>query len=93
MSEIGLCHLRMAWSFLQDLSRAVSRFSRGPVAGNHRQHLFDPTGPKMITIYDRIEKNVFFDPIGVCNPVESRKCYVPVVSFNWVPGEAGNSSA
>ena len=25
----------MTWSFLQELSRAVSRFSRGAVAGNH----------------------------------------------------------
>ena len=43
---LKICHpcLRMTWSFLQDLSRAVSRFSRGPVAGNHRQHAFDSTG-------------------------------------------------
>ena len=34
----------MTWSFPQDLSRAVSRCSRGPVAGNHRQHFFDPAG-------------------------------------------------
>ena len=43
---LKICHpcLRMTWSFLQDPSRAVSRFSRGPVAGNHRQHAFDSTG-------------------------------------------------
>ena len=39
MLEIDLPRLRMSRSFLQDVSglRAVSRFSRGPVAGNHRQ--------------------------------------------------------
>ena len=39
--EIGLPRPRMTWSFLQDLSRAVSRFSWGPVAGNHRQLWID----------------------------------------------------
>ena len=91
MLEIGLPRLRLSQSFLQDLSRAVSRFSRGPVAGNHRQHIFDPTGPNTITIYDRIENNVIFDPIGVCNPVGSQKV-LTVVSCNWAPGEAGNNS-
>ena len=55
MLEIGLPRLRMSWSFLQDLSKAVSRFSRGPVAGNHRHFfsirsgiviVFDPNGSK-----------------------------------------------
>ena len=54
--EIGLPRLRMSRSFLQDLSRAVSRFSRGPVAGNHRRHFFDPTGSNTIWIVHRIEK-------------------------------------
>ena len=44
----GLSRLRMSRSFLQDLSRAVSRFSRGPVGGNNRQHFFDPTWPNTI---------------------------------------------
>ena len=30
--------IRMKGSFLEDISRAVARFSRGPVARNHRQH-------------------------------------------------------
>ena len=63
MLEIGLPRLRVNRSFLQDLSRAVSRFSRGPVAGNHRQHFFDPTGSNTITIPGRIENNVFLDPM------------------------------
>ena len=37
MLELGLPRLRMNRSFLQDLSRAVSRFSRVPVAGYHLQ--------------------------------------------------------
>ena len=41
-----------------NLSRAVSRFSRGPVAGTHRQHFFGPTGSKytITKIVHRIEK-------------------------------------
>ena len=58
MSEIGLCRLRMSRSFLQGLCRAVSRMSRGAIAGNHQQHFFDPIGSNMIG--DRIEKNVIF---------------------------------
>ena len=74
MLEVGLPPLRMSRSFLQDLSRAVSRFSRGPVAGNHLQHFFDPTGSNTIIIVHQIEKNVFFDPIffdpiGGCNRI------------------------
>ena len=57
MLEIGLPRPRMIRSFLQDLcSGAVSRFSRCPVAGNHRRHFFHPTGSSTITIPDRIEK-------------------------------------
>ena len=59
MLEFGLPRLRMSRNFLQDLSRAVSRFSRGPVAGNHRQHFFDPTGSNTIAFPDRIEKIVW----------------------------------
>ena len=72
MLEIGLRRVRMRRRFLQDLCRAVSRFSRGRFAGNRRQHCFDPTGSNTITIVQRIEKNVFFvilDPIGDCNRV------------------------
>ena len=70
MLDIGVPRLSMmAWSFLQDLSRAVPRFSRGPVAGNHRQHFFDPTGSDII-----LEKNVFFGPIGDYDAVGSKKC-------------------
>ena len=35
--------------------------------------LFNPTGSNTITISDRIKKT-FFDPIGDCNPVGSKKC-------------------
>ena len=69
MLEIGLPRLRVNRSFLQDLSRAVSRFSRGPVAGNHRQHFCDPTGSNKITIPDRIEKNVIFDLMDDCDRI------------------------
>ena len=61
--------------FLQDLARAVSPFSRGPVGGNHRQPFFDPTG--LLTIPDRIV--FFFDPIGeiviVFDPVGYKMCW------------------
>ena len=51
MWEIGLPRLRMnRRNFLQGLFRAASRFSRGPVAGVHRQHFFDPTGSNTIII-------------------------------------------
>ena len=36
-NEVGLLRLRMSRSFPQDLSRAVARFSWGPVPGKHRQ--------------------------------------------------------
>ena len=42
--EIGLPRLKISCNFLQDLSRAVSRFPKGPVSGNHCQYFFDPTG-------------------------------------------------
>ena len=57
MLEIGLPRLRMSRSFLQHLSRAaVSRFSRGPVAGNHRQHFFDPTGSNTVDYHPRADR-------------------------------------
>ena len=68
----------MCRSSLQDLSGGVSRFPRGPVARNHRPRFFDPNEVEMIAIVDRIEKYVFFDPIGrlgrICDRVESIKC-------------------
>ena len=58
--KFGLPRRRMTWNFLQDLSGAVPGFFGGPVAGNHRQHLLDPTGSNTITIPHRIEKKRFF---------------------------------
>ena len=61
MLEIGLPRLIISRRFLQHLSRAVSRFSRGSVAGNHRQHLlFQSNWVKYdySTIVHRIEKTV-----------------------------------
>ena len=57
MLAIGLHRLRISRSFLQHVSRAVSRFSRGPAAGNHRQHYFDPTG--LNTIRARVNEESF----------------------------------
>ena len=77
MLEIGLPRLRMSRNFLLDLARAVSRFSRGPVAGNRRQHFFDPTGSNTITTPDRIGKNVISIPWTIAivfDPVGSKKC-------------------
>ena len=60
------------------LSRAVSRLSRGPVAGNRRQHFFDPTASNTITTPDRIGKNVISIPWTIAivfDPVGSKKCW------------------
>ena len=79
MLEIGLRRPRMTWVFLQHLSRAVRRFFRGPVAGNHRQHVFDPTGPqspigsKKTFFSIRSEIVIVFDPLG-CHRIGSKKC-------------------
>ena len=51
------------------MSRAVYRFSRAPVAVNHRQHFFDPTGSNTTTIPDRIEKKVISNPMDACNRI------------------------
>ena len=81
MFEIGLPRLRMSRSFLQDLSRAVSRFARGPVAGNHRQHFFDPTGSNTIDYnHPRSDRQRVIEKV------------LTVISCNWAPGEARNSS-
>ena len=60
MCETDVSRLRTTWTFLQDLSRAVSRFSRCPIAGNHLQYLSDPTGPNTITIPDWVGKKRIF---------------------------------
>ena len=75
MLEIGLPRVRMTRGFLQDVSRAVSRFSRGPFAENQRQHIFYPTGLNTIAI---VSSNRFFDSSGsnmddFINPVGSKK--------------------
>ena len=62
MCEVAVSRLRMTWTFLQDLSRAVSRFSRCPVARNHLRYFSDPTGSNTIKNPDWIGKNVFSDP-------------------------------
>ena len=75
MFETAVSRLRTSyWTLLQDLSRAVSRFSRCPVAGNHLRYFSDPTGSNTITIRDRIGKKTLFpiqsgiviviDPVG-----------------------------
>ena len=58
LCETAVSRVRITWTFLQDLSRAVSRFSRCPVAGIHRRYFSDPTGSNTITIRDRIGKNM-----------------------------------
>ena len=68
MLEAGLPRPTMSQGFLQDLSEAVSRFSRGPVAKNHHQHFFDPTGSNTVRTPDRIEKK-FFDPMDNCSGI------------------------
>ena len=89
MLKIGCPCLRMSPCFLQDLSTAVSRLSTGPVAGNHRQHFFDPTRTNNITIAHGI-----FDLIGECNRIWPSwiENVLTVISCNWATGEAGNSS-
>ena len=72
--ETAVSRPRMTWTFLRDLSRAVSRFFRCPVAGNYLGYFSDPTGSNTITIRDRIGKKRFFpiqsgiviifDPVG-----------------------------
>ena len=57
----------------QNESSAVSRFSRGPAAGNHRQHIFDPTGSETITIPDGIENpSTFFRAKAHANELKGR---------------------
>ena len=94
MLGIGLPHLRMSRRFLQQLSRAVSRFSRVTVAGNYHHHFFYPTGSNTtITIPDRIEKSVLGgDPMGVFNRVWSSwiEKVLTVISGNYPPVPAGN---
>ena len=60
MCETAVSCLGMNWAFLQDLSRAVSRFSTSPVAGNHFRYFSDKNGSNTMTIPDWIGNNVFF---------------------------------
>ena len=59
----------------RSISRAVSRFSRGPVEGNHRLHFSDPTGlqspigSKKTFFSIRSAIVIVFDPVG------SQKCW------------------
>ena len=52
------------------ISRAASRVSRGPVAGNHRQHFFDPSVSNTITINRPSDRNRrFFRSDRECNRI------------------------
>ena len=57
MCETAVSRLRMTLAILQDLSRAVSRLSRCPVARNHLRYFSDPTGSNTIKHPDWIGKN------------------------------------
>ena len=57
--ESGTYLLRTGQITLQHQSRTISLFSRCAVAGNHEQHLSDPTRSKMITISERNKKNEY----------------------------------
>ena len=70
MFEIGLPRLRMACSFLQDLSRAVPRFYRGPVAGSRRQHFFDPTGLQIATVFYPVGSKKYWRWFPATGPLE-----------------------
>ena len=88
MLEIGLPRLRMSRRFVQNLSRAVSRFSRGPVARNHRQHFLNQTGSNTIANVHRIETKRFF-PIRSGNVVVLEisliETVLTAISCNWAP--------
>ena len=101
-------------------SRAVSGFSKGPVAANHRQHFFDPTGLlspigskkrffsiqwTLVIVIDAVRTQQ--GQIRLQSPIGSKKTFfrsdrgeqrswiekvLTVISCNWPPGEAGNSS-
>ena len=77
------------------ISRAASRVSRGPVAGNHRQHFFDPSVSNTITINRPSDRNRrFFRSDRECNRIWPSwiEKVLAVISCNWGHGEAGNSS-
>ena len=79
--ENGLPRLKMSRTLLQDPCRAPSRFSRSSVAGNHRQHFFDPTGSNTIDYnHPRSDRQRVIEKV------------LTVISCNWASGEAGNSS-
>ena len=93
MLEIGLSRLRRCPTSLQDLSGGVSRFSRHPDTGNCRPHFFDSTRSNKIQTPNRIEKNVFFDPIHDRDHIHLIwiEKVRTVISCNWAPPEAGNT--
>ena len=61
--NVGLPRLSMSRSVLHDLSRAVSRLSRCPVAVNRRHDVSDPTGSDTITINPRSDRKKKIDPM------------------------------
>ena len=74
MLESGLPRLRMSRSFLQNLSRAGSRFSRDPVAGHHRQHSFDPTVGQ-VRLQSPIGSKIRSGIVFAFDPVGSKECW------------------
>ena len=73
MCETAVSRFRMTWTFLQDLSRAVSRFSRCLFAGNHLRcfsiqlgqiRLQSPIGMKKTYFPIRSLIVIVFNPVG-----------------------------
>ena len=62
MCETAVSRLRMSWTFLQDLSRAVSRFSRCTGAGNRLRYF---SGQIRLQSPIGSEKTFFLDPISL----------------------------
>ena len=75
MCETAVSRLLISWIFLQDLSRAVSRFSMCPVAGNHRRYFFDPIRERNHIVIARPTKGV-----GVLIP---QVCVLISISSSW----------
>ena len=94
MVEIGLPRLRMSQRFLQHLFRAVSRFSRGAVAGVTPSARFRSNWVKYDYNRPSDRKKRFLGPIGDSNRIDPFRIeeVLTVISCNWAPGEAGNSS-
>ena len=65
VAHLRLNHRQHLLVLFDHLSRAAARFAMDPVAGNHRQDVFDPTGSNAITIIpDWIERTHLFDLTG-----------------------------